>query len=292
VRRRGRKLLATKRAGGLTPGARRVRILESLLDGDSFLAAVTELTLAALAQGARDARARVAEAIDDAGWRSDGGPLPSHAVPSTMTDVRRVLLAIGAAEGDPRSRAECALTEPWRAAVLCALRAQALRPQPLPPAPPDPPPPPELLLERAGVALPPVPGGTPSALEPADEDDRAELIRLAHPKLAAAIDGGEKVVVIDGEAVNPRLHLLIHQVVADRLLHGEPPEDWLAFDALLAHGVDAHEAQHAIGRRLVEELVAEFGPPPAPARRTRERGDRRASERRKAQRAARRRNRR
>jgi hypothetical protein len=40
VRRRGRRLLATKRAGELTPGARRVRILESLLDGDSFLAAV------------------------------------------------------------------------------------------------------------------------------------------------------------------------------------------------------------------------------------------------------------
>ena len=210
-----------------------------------------------------------------------------------MTDVRRVLLAIGAAEGDPLSREECTLTEPGRAAVLCALRAQALRPPPLPPAPPDPPPPPDLLLERAGVALPPVPGGTPPHLNPADEDDRAELIRLAHPELAAAIDAGEEVVVSGGEAVNPRLHLLMHQVVADRLLHDEPPEDWLAFDALLEHGVDAHEAQHAIGRRLVEELlVADFGPPPAPAPRARERGDRRARARRKAQRAARRRNRR
>ncbi|HSS57010.1 MAG TPA: DUF1841 family protein [Solirubrobacteraceae bacterium] len=291
VRRRGRALLATKRAGELTPGARRIRILESLLDGDSFLEAVAELTLAALAQGAPDARARVAEAIDDAGWRSDSGPLPSHAVPSTMTDVRRVLLAIGAAEGDPLSRQECTLTEPGRAAVLCALRAQALRP-PLPPAAPDPPPPPDLLLERAGVALPPVPGGAPSALDPADEDDRAELIRLAHPELAAAIDAGEEVVVIGGEAVNPRLHLLMHQVVADRLLHGEPSGDWLVFDALLARGVDAHEAQHAIGRRLVEELVADVGPPRAPAPHARERGDRGARERRKAQRAARRRNRR
>lgn len=295
VRRRERKLLATKRAGELTPGARRVRILESLLDGDSFLAAVAELTLAALAQDAPDARARVAEAIDDAGWRSDGGPLPSHAVPSTMTDVRRVLLAIGAAEGDALSRSECTLTEPGRAAVLCALRAQALRPPPPLPAQVEPPPPPDLLLERVGVALPPVPGGAPPHLDPADQDDCAELISLAHPELAAAIDAGEEVVLIGGEAVNPRLHLLMHQVVAERLLHDDPPEDWLAFEALLEHGVDAHEAQHAIGRRLVEELVAEVGPPlahqAAPAR-ARVRGDRRARERRKAQRAARRRNRR
>lgn len=292
VRRRGRKLLATKRAGELSPAARRVRILESLLDGETFLAAVAELTLAALAQDALDARARVAEAIDDAGWRSDGGPLPGHAVPSTMTEVRRVLLAIGAVEGDSLSREECALTERGRALVLCALRAHALRPPPPSPAPPGPPPPPDLLLERAAVALPPVPGGAPSSLDPADEDDRAELIRLAHPELAAAIDAGEEVVVVGGEPVNVRLHLLMHHVVAERLLYDDPPEDWLAFDALLDQGIDAHEAQHAIGRRFVEQLMAELGPPPAQPARARARGGPRARERRKAQRAARRRNRR
>lgn len=132
VRRRGRKLLATKRAGELPPAARRVRILESLLDGDTFLAAVAELTLAALAQGLPDTAERVAEAIDDAGWRSADGPLPSYAVPSTMTDVRRVLLAIGAAEGDAMSRGECTLSERGRAVVLCALRARALTPEAFP----------------------------------------------------------------------------------------------------------------------------------------------------------------
>ena len=295
MRRRGRKLFATKRAGQLSPGARRLRVLESLLDGDSFLAAVAELTLAATAQTIPDARARVEEAIEAAGWRSDGGPLPSYAVPSTMTDVRRVLLAIGAAEGDALSRSECTLTEPGRAAVLCALRAHALRPPPSLPPQPDPQPGPPVNAQRAGAALPPVPGGAPPHLDAADEDDRAELIRLAHPALAAAIDAGEEVVVIDGEAVNPRLHLLMHQVVADRLLHDDPPEDWLAFSELVERGVDAHEAQHAIGRRLVAELTAEFGPPPARAPvapRPRIDGDRRARDRRKAQRAARRRNRR
>ena len=292
VRRRGRKLLATKRAGELTPGARRVRLLESLLDGDTFLAAVAELTLAAVAQDAPDAGARVAEAIAAEGWSSDGGPLPSYAVPSAMTDVRRVLLAIGAAEGDALSRRECTLTERGRAAVLCALRAHALRPPPSPPPMPEPQSRPGLRAERAGAVLPPVPGGAPPALDPTDEDGRAELIRLAHPELVAAIDAGEEIVVIGGEAVNPRLHLLMHQVVADRLLHDDPPEDWLAFGALLERGVDAHDAQHAVGRRLVEEMVAEFGTPPVPTPGPRARNDRRARDRRKAQRDARRRNRR
>jgi hypothetical protein len=112
--------------------------------------------------------------------------------------------------------------------------------------------------------------------------------------LVAAVEAGEEVVVIDGAAVNPRLHLLMHHVVAERLLYDDPPEDWLAFEGLLERGVDPHEAQHAIGRHLVEELVAKLGPAPgqSPAPRARARGDRRGRERRKAQRAARRRNRR
>jgi Domain of unknown function (DUF1841) len=295
VRRRGRKLLATELAGQLSPGARRVRLLACLLDGDTFQAAVAELTLAALAQDVADPEARVTDAIAAEGWRSDGGALPDLAVPSTMTDVRYVLLAIGAAEGDALTlRGGCSLTERGRAAVLCALRAHALRPPPPPAAPlPELEPLPDLIAERVGAALPPVPGGAPAHLDPADEDDRAELIRLAHPRLAAALAAGEEVVIIRGEAVNPRLHLLMHQAVADRLLHDDPPEDWLELEALLERGVDAHEAQHAVGRRFVEELIAEFGPPaPRPEPHRRSRGERRSRERRKAQRAARRRNRR
>jgi hypothetical protein len=97
--------------------------------------------------------------------------------------------------------------------------------------------------------------------------------------------------VIDGEPVNSRLHLLAHhQVVAARQLYDDPPEDWVAFEALLEQGVDPHEAQHVIGQRFVDGLAEEFGPPLSPQPRDRARGDRRA--RRKAQRAARRPNRR
>jgi hypothetical protein len=290
VRRRGRKLLATKRARELTPAARRVCLLGGLFEAEPFLAAVAELTLAALAQGTADAGEAVAEPIAADGWRSEGGPLPSYAVPSTVNDVRRLLLAIGAAEGGPLSRKEVTLTDLGRCVALSALRAHALRPQPVPSLEPAEPPP--LRVERARVALPSVPGGAPPHLDPADVDDRSELIRLAHPDLAAAIDAGEEVVVVDGEVVTPRLHLLMHQVVADRLLDDDPPDDWLVFEALLERGADAHEAQHAVGRRFVEEMMAELGPPPAAGPVPRVRGDRRARDRRKAQRAGRRRNRR
>lgn len=293
VRRRGRTLLATKRAGELAPGARRVRLLESLLGEESFLAAVAELALAALVQGTPEARDRVSAVIEADGWRSDDGFLPSHAVPSAMTEVNRLLIAIGAAQGDPLShRQECALTELGRAAVLCALRTNALRPAAPRVIPPEPQPSAVPRAERAAVVLPPVPGGTPAHLDPMNTDDRAELICLAHPELAAAVDAGEEVVVIGGETVNPRLHLLMHQVVAERLLYDDPPEDWIAFSALLDDGADAHDAQHAIGQRFVEELMAAVGPPPASPPRPRANADRRTRDRRKAQRAARRRNRR
>ncbi len=279
---------ARGRAGA---GARRVRLLESVLDEGAFLAAVAELTLAALALGTPEASARVAAVIEAEGWRSDGGPLPSHAVPSTMTEVYRLLIAIGAAQGDPVGRQECtphraragrgALRPArWSAASGCG-----------PTSPPAPPPAAGPRAERAAVVLPRLPGGAPPHLDPLDTDDLAELIRLAHPELAVAVDAGEEVVVIDGETVNPRVHLLMHQVVAERLLYDDPPEDWLAFNELLEDGADSHDAQHAIGRRFVEELMAAVGPP-APAPRPRATADRRTRDRRKAQRAARRRNRR
>lgn len=99
-------------------------------------------------------------------------------------------------------------------------------------------------------------------------------------------------MVIGGETFNPRLHLLMHRVVAERLLYDNPTEDWLAFSELLEDGAGAHVAQHAIARGFAEELMATTGPPPEPAPRTRANADRRTRDRRNAQRAAPRRNRR
>jgi hypothetical protein len=50
----------------------------------------------------------------------------------------------------------------------------------------------------------------PGGLDPADENDRSLLLRVAHPEL----DGGEEAVIVDGEEMNPRLHLVKHEIVA------------------------------------------------------------------------------
>jgi hypothetical protein len=44
-----------------------------------------------------------------------------------------------------------------------------------------------------------------------------------HPEFADALQGDDDVIV-DGEPVNPRLHVAMHQVVANQLLADDPPE--------------------------------------------------------------------
>jgi hypothetical protein len=76
-------------------------------------------------------------------------------------------------------------------------------------------------------------------LDPGDEDERTLLIEARHPEFAAALQGGGDVIV-DGEAVNPRLHVAMHQVVASQLLAGDPPETWQAVQRLAGLGYDWH----------------------------------------------------
>ena len=63
-------------------------------------------------------------------------------------------------------------------------------------------------------------------LDPGDSDERRLLIEGEHPEYhAALLDPG-----FDGEVdgVNPRLHIGIHEVVANQLWDGDPPEAWHA----------------------------------------------------------------
>jgi hypothetical protein len=172
VRRRGQALLVTKRAGELSPGARRVFLLEGLLEGDAFLAAVAELALAALAQDVPDAGDQIAEVIAADGWRDDGGALPRHAVPAAAAEARRLLLAIGAAEGDSFGRNACTLTEPGRSAVLCALGAHAV---------------------RARAAIPLVPGGASADFDLVSEVDHAVLDEPSAPVPRPRPGGNQRV---------------------------------------------------------------------------------------------------
>jgi hypothetical protein len=57
-----------------------------------------------------------------------------------------------------------------------------------------------------------------SLLDPLDPDERAIMIGLAHPQLGDAIGDGAEEVRVGGATMSPRLHLAIHEVVAQQLI--------------------------------------------------------------------------
>jgi Domain of unknown function (DUF1841) len=129
-------------------------------------------------------------------------------------------------------------------AYLAGLDLDDVRPEDLPD-----------LLERRMFAAPTV--GTRIGdeefpfLDPSDPDDRGMLIEGEHPEFHEALaDPGSETA----EGVNPRLHILVHEIVANQLWDDEPPEVWRAAKRLSATGMDRHDVLHAIGEVLVEHL--------------------------------------
>ena len=90
-------------------------------------------------------------------------------------------------------------------------------------------------------------------LDPGDEDERALLIEALHPEFADALQG-EDDVIIDGEPVNPRLHVAMHQVVANQLLANDPPETWQTVQRLAGRGYDWHNIMHMIASLVTEDV--------------------------------------
>src|SRR4029077_19936143 len=77
--------------------------------------------------------------------------------------------------------------------------------------------------DRRSWAVPPAHGTYQGLdlelLDPGDEDERALLIEARNGEFADALQGDDDVM-LDGEPVNPRLHVAMHQVVANQLLAG------------------------------------------------------------------------
>ena len=112
--------------------------------------------------------------------------------------------------------------------------------------------------ERHAWAFPPTEGvvdGIDLAfVDPADPDERSFLIRSEHPELAEALDSGLDEVVLAGQVMNPQLHLTIHEVVANQLWDGDPPEVAETARRLDLAGYDRHEVFHMIGSVMSEEM--------------------------------------
>lgn len=85
-----------------------------------------------------------------------------------------------------------------------------------------------------------------SLLDPVDPDERRMLIELEHPVLLAAIERRDEDVEIDGSRVNPRLHIALHEIVANQLWDGDPPDTWEAAQRLRELGHERHEILHML----------------------------------------------
>jgi hypothetical protein len=90
-------------------------------------------------------------------------------------------------------------------------------------------------------------------LDPGDEDECGFLIEALHPEFADAL-GRHDDVIVDGEPVNPRLHVAMHQVVANQLLAGDPPETWPTVRRLAGMGYDWHNIMHMIASLVTEDV--------------------------------------
>ena len=111
--------------------------------------------------------------------------------------------------------------------------------------------------DRRSWALPPAHGTYRGLdlelLDPESEDERGIVIEAWHPEFAEALRGDDDVMV-GGQRVNPRLHVALHQVVANQLLADDPPCTWQAVQRLAGLGYDWHNVMHMIASVITEEL--------------------------------------
>lgn len=91
-------------------------------------------------------------------------------------------------------------------------------------------------------------------LDPADDGDRQVLIKAEHPEFAEAIDDDHDEVDLEGRAVSPRLHLLMHELVANQIWGDDPPEVWTTAERLTAEGFERHDVLHMLGSVAAGEL--------------------------------------
>jgi tetratricopeptide (TPR) repeat protein len=91
-------------------------------------------------------------------------------------------------------------------------------------------------------------------LDPSDEDDRTILIRSEHPEFDDAFEQEDVATGSPGETMNPRLHVVLHEAVANQIWHDDPPEVWQTAQRLTAAGYERHEVLHMLASVLVEEI--------------------------------------
>jgi hypothetical protein len=97
-------------------------------------------------------------------------------------------------------------------------------------------------------------GSALEGLDPDDEDARRALIEADHPELADLLAADTEAVGPDASPTNPRLHLAMHEIVANQLLSDDPPEVWETARRLTALGYERHEVLHMLASVVCDEV--------------------------------------
>lgn len=88
-------------------------------------------------------------------------------------------------------------------------------------------------------------------LDPADPDERGLLIQGEHSGYHQAVTDPVGEGEIDG--VDPRPHLIFHEIIANQLWADDPPEVWQAA-RLREKDVDRHDVPRTLAAVLAEHL--------------------------------------
>jgi Domain of unknown function (DUF1841) len=102
----------------------------------------------------------------------------------------------------------------------------------------------------------------------ADPDVRSIVVQHEHPEFETPLRDGTSEIEMGGSTINPRLHLVVHEIVANQLWDDAPPEVWHTAVRLLGMGYDRHEVLHMLGRTVSNQVWAAWhdGEPYDPAR--------------------------
>ena len=90
-------------------------------------------------------------------------------------------------------------------------------------------------------------------LDPSDEDELTFLIEAQHTEFQDALRSDEEMV-LGGEPFSPRLHVTMHQIVANQLLADDPPQTWQTVQRLAGLGYDWHNITHMIAALVSDDL--------------------------------------
>ncbi len=63
-----------------------------------------------------------------------------------------------------------------------------------------------------------------------------------------------ETAIVGGEQMNPRLHLVLHEIVAKQLVDLDPPEVWETEQRLRRLGYRRHEILHMLGAAMTGEI--------------------------------------